>query len=936
MVQEISTPVVLAHSNIVPGSEVVSVKGSTIPAFIRNSDYIIDYTLGQINFLADGAAVALSSLIDQNGLDVTYSYKIDFTAPELFESQVEVFSEVGVRVADYQVSVINNPVSDVSRILNLTTQEEYTPESISENIITFSANFPPNLQDIIKAPAILASITFDTTAARHVNIYSLTYPSNLTPALNPIVDISSTQSLIYYPYLLLIGGEEVLNTTIQAFTSLEATNIQLVTGGRTLRSSTTTLLQGTDYTFSFTNALSITDFQQVTIKLTATAVQKIRTNNLYMYLSYTEVLSQLPKGQIQTITHHVNEIVSFTTNTQKLTKLLRQVNIGSIGDVLVLPTIQVVDPNTGAIFTQGSDYTISETQNTITKLATGKISQEALIYYIEQKTLTSSFTVVADVILVDYIWTKNALNWSSVSKQVLTTQKAYLTLGTQSVTLTNVPSDSTKVLIYLEEDYTKTSLSTPVSYNNSARRLMITPIPATGTYILEYEATSQPIPEGSPYFVNYKYGATRNVLANRFAPLVGLTNTHTERQDIFALSAGATTTQLTRSPTSLDSILIFKEGDAQKSPVASAVSYDSVTSILTFTSLGFSGSIVFQYLTNGFDTASLRTATVQLFNSFATGPTLQGFQDIIAGFVSTTPIITSGLANRYVMPNANHTTGNAIARSQFQESPPLSDGSPSVTYLPSSFDLGALFETSKGSYVTMPTVSNIDLPEGTLEFLTGVVFDPNDQREHFFVDIQGTNPQRNRFCIYKSKNNKLNFDIWDDKGQLFRTSADVNQIYNTEIINLKAGATTAVLSFNATPASLDINSNGTPDLYDALETAFIIMPETPTFPPAFLKKSIKVISYDAPTRTVTFEPVDFSGNYVFSYVGGLTKFEDTANFIAVTWKLHTHDGQPPFYRLYTNGIKVVNQTLENLNFTVATTTEGLYDSAQYDIDVFEE
>jgi hypothetical protein len=236
----------------------------------------------------------------------------------------------------------------------------------------------------------------------------------------------------------------------------------------------------------------------------------------------------------------------------------------------------------------------------------------------------------------------------------------------------------------------------------------------------------------------------------------------------------------------------------------------------------------------------------------------------------------------------------------------------------------------------MPTVSNIDLPEGTLEFLTGVVFDPNDKREHFFVDIQGADPQRNRFCIYKSKNNKLNFDIWDDKGQLFRTSADVNQIYSTEIILLKAGATTAVLSFNATPASLDINSNGTPDLYDALETAFIIMPETPTFPAAFLKKSIKVTSYDATTRTVTFEPVDFSGNYVFSYVGGLTKFEDTANFIAVTWKLHTHDGKPPFYRLYTNGIRVINQTLENLNFTAAPTTEGLYDSAQYDIDVFEE
>jgi hypothetical protein len=113
------------------------------------------------------------------------------------------------------------------------------------------------------------------------------------------------------------------------------------------------------------------------------------------------------------------------------------------------------------------------------------------------------------------------------------------------------------------------------------------------------------------------------------------------------------------------------------------------------------------------------------------------------------------------------------------------------------------------------------------------------------------------------------------------------------------------------------------------------MPETPTFPSSYKKASIKVLGYEASTRTVTFEPVDFSGRYIFSYVSGLAKFEETENFLAVTWKLHTHDGQPPFYRLYLNGVRIINQTLQDIGTVIGDESQSLYDQAQYDLDKYE-
>lgn len=939
MTREISTPVELAHTNIVPGTEIVSVKGSSIPKLIRNSDYIMNYTDGELRFLADGAAVSLADLIAERGIDITYSYRVDFSDPNLFESQKEVFDEVATRVSDFTVAVSSGPINDALRVLNITTQEEYTPLSVHEKNITFTGTTPPRVETLDNITTSFKSTSYDHSRDLYSSIYSINYPSRFTPDLNPIVSLNSVSSKTTYPRILVIGGQDFLENTIEVEVPLETTDISLVTGARTLRKSTIVLKPGTDYTFSLIATMDVIDYSKLLINLTAEGLLKIRTNNLYLQLAFKEIPELETGSLLRTSTHSVNEVVNFSSNlTQSLTRFYNQASLGPIVDNLFSPPIVVLNPDTGFIFEEGIDYTINNTQKKITKLSNRRIQNLVLVVYQEERSLTVNFTLTADIVLVDYIWGSNSINWESLRKEVATTQIETLKQNQQFLTLKSVPIDESKILIYLRDDSTKTPKSTAISFNSDVRRLQIEPIPADGVYALEYTAITQPVREGTPYYANYKYGATRKVLGNRFARLMSLDDGTASREEVKSLAAGQTSVTLSRSPTDLESVLIFQESDPQEVPVVTIKSFDGVTRTLFFTAIASSGRYVIRYVTLGFDSKSLRSAIYALFENFQEGPTRTGFDNIIKAFVDTPADIQSGLGSRFVISNDEHSIGNQLHTLDLEQSLPLSNGASSLNYLPSRFNLGALFETTKGSYVRARAANNISVLEGTAEFLTGILFESDDNNRHYFFDLVGPDPRRNRISLYKSKTGFLNFDIWDNNSHLFRTSTDLTQVYYTEIIKLTAGDTTAVLSNNAYPARLDLNENDTPDLYEGLTTEFIIMPETNTFPPTFKRASIKVLEYDPPTNTVTFEAVPFSGRYVFSYVAGLAKFEETENFIAVTWKLHTLDGEPPFYRMFVNGIQVTDITLEDIAAQVIAGEDlgkSQYDTALYDVDVYE-
>jgi len=940
MTREITTPIVLAHTNIVPGSEIISVKGSPIPKLIKNSDYIIDYEKGLVRFLSDGAAISIGDLIEEKGLDVQYSYKLNLDDPNLFESQREVFDEVAIREDQFVVSVKNSPVNDVLRLFNLTTREEYIPTSINNNKISFTGSNPPRIKTLERLFTSLSSSVYFPQRDMFKDIYKIQYPSQFSPNLNPIDSLNSIQSKSKYPIVLVVGGQDILETQIERSVSLEVAGIQLITGGRTLRNSTIVLSPDVDYSFELEPKMGVLDYNSLTINITPQGVQKIRTNNIYLKLFYSEIFSLINTGPTFSLSSHpTNEVIDFSqNNNQPLLNYFTQATIGEIVDKLIPPKIKVFNPDTNFTYVEGIDYAINLTQRTITKLLNGRIGQVVLVSFQEEKNIEANATIVSDVVLVDYVWGTNSLNWSSLINIVPTTQVENLNIGQRFVVAKTRPTNPEEVLIYQKSDPFKTPRSKVNSFNEEALRLEIEPIPSTDEYVLEYKAISQPIPEGTPYFITYKYGATRRVLGDRFARLMSLDEGETFREEKQSLAAGQTSTVLARSPIDLDSIIIFAENDPQESPVATPKEYDNTTGILSFTSLSSSGRYIIRYKTTGYDSKSLRDALKALFENFEVGPTKTGFENIIGAFVDTPPEITSGLDTRFTIANRQKTIGNRIKNLSFEQSPPLSDGRSSISFLPSKFNLGALFETSKGSYVQAPAINNFSMLEGTLEFLTGVIFDVNDNQRHYFFDLVGDHPTKNRMSLYKNKNGFLNFDIWDNNENLFRTTTDLTKSFFTEVIELQAGDNTAVLANDATPATSDLNENQTPDLFEGLETKFIIMPETGTYPPTFKRASIKVLGYDPPSKVVTFEEVSFSGRYIFSYLSGLAKFEEAENFIAATWKLHTFDGEPPFYRLYMNGIRVVDLRLTDIQRVLQEVADAekqsLYDQALYDVDAY--
>lgn len=924
----ISTPLVLEHQNLVPGSEIVAIKGTNLASLVRGVDYSIDYEKGELFILKTSVAIEYPEILEKNGLDISYSYQLK-TSSNLLSSQEEVYGEIGTHIDNGILELANSPISDVEKILNISTGEEYQATSIHQNRIGYSFLNPPRIKTELNGSASQVSEVYNKEQFRFDRKIDVKFPKGFSKEQNKIQELIDFRSESKEAKLLVIGGVEPLAQTIVLNVSYELDNVRLFTGGRNLKTSTQSLTYGADYQFQLENSLDFSDFKKLTITLTPTGIQKVRTNNLYLKEYYLEN-SRLLEQQIETSVQSINEQVIFDVPTKKLQKFPRLAEYGDVGDRLVKPKTILLNPTTLDPYKENLDYKLNLTTLEITKLEDSSIGSKAILYYLEERIYSVDYSFLQDVILVDYVWSKNSIDWSSLQKTLTLFENFSLEKGVQFIQLRKVPNNSKDVKIYFSSDNLKRQVVRVIGFDLDTKKLQIEKIPSKNNYVVEYETTSQPIEERSPYYVEYKYGARRTALKERHARLLGIENTQTLREEVKSLQAGATKTLLERAPLDLASIKIFTEGDEEETPVSTAQSWDAIARTLTFSSLGKSGRYIFRYPTSGFDTASLRTAVEKLYQNFQVGPTLDSFKDIIAGFVETDPLIESGLSDRFVVSDKNHLIGNSLVYKNFQ-------ASEEIDFVPSKFNLAAVFESSKKNYLKVPSYTNLALSEGTLEFLAGFLFDSQDNEEHYFVDVAGEDLAKNRFSLYKSKNNRLNFDIWDSKGQLFRTSTDIKQTYYTEIIELKAGASTAKLTFNAATGSLDINENKTPDLFEGLETKFIIMPETPTFPSSYLKASIRPLSYDSPTKTITFEPVEYAGRYIFSYVGGFVKFEEAENFIAITWKLHTFDGEAPFYRLYLNGRKIINQTLAEIETSIAeTTTSSTYDNAIYDVSTYQE
>ena len=60
-------------------------------------------------------------------------------------------------------------------------------------------------------------------------------------------------------------------------------------------------------------------------------------------------------------------------------------------------------------------------------------------------------------------------------------------------------------------------------------------------------------------------------------------------------------------------------------------------------------------------------------------------------------------------------------------------------------------------------------------------------------------------------------------------------------------------------------------------------------------------TFNRHTMTLTFEPAKESGTYMFDFIAGWSKYEETEHFVSISFKLHTEDGLAPFYKLFVDG-----------------------------------
>lgn len=927
----IQTPVVLSHKNIVPGTEQIRIKG-TQQTLIRGSDYEIDYLAGELRFSKTGAVIPLGQQIEEGGLDIEYSYQVSFSK-NLLQSQIEVFDEVALYQNSSEILVSNSPINDVIRVYNLTTQELYQVTSADKNKIQISGDNLPKLKSFKKLSIIENDLIYNKQNNYFLLNKEIVYPNNYFPNRNPLISLDNVLSKARYARKIITGGTDILSSTVELLVPLELLEIQLFTGGRTLKQSRTQLTRNIDYSFELIPELQIIDHYKIKITLTGSGQQKIRTNNLYLKAIYNETPQQIERQQAtyKVPSYPINEVIEFNSNVQSLTKIFSYTKIGEVSDETIFPHFLIFDPDLNKVYKEGIDYVINPNQKLITKIEGGEIQNKVCIAYLEIKDISVDLTLVNDVIIVDYIWGNNSLNWESEIKKVPIVEKVDLDIGQQFIILKKNPLIWSDVKIYLTNDPYKIQQVAPLSYNKEERRLHIEAIRVTAEHTIEYIANSQPIEEQQIYFVSYKYGAQRQALETRYAKMMNLVNTQTEREEVYSLLAGTSEVILMRSPSEIETILIYEENDPLETSLSTALRYDQITKKLYFTPLPTAGRKVFRYKTNGYHTPSLRNALEGLFETFKDGPTLESYKSIISHFTDQEPEIT-------LLTSEGFKVTDSLMAEKFTTSSDLEDGTKTVTFEPARFNLGAYLTTAKGSYIKAPWTENISLLEGTAEFLVGIAFEPNDSRDHYFIDIKGQDPQRNRLSLYKSSLGYLNFDIWDNKGILYRTSLDVEQVYQTEIIQLVQGQASAILSYQATPAQIDLNNNQIPDIYEGLETKFIITPDTNTYPEDFLKQSIKVLQYDTTTNTIYFEPIEYAGQYVFSYITGLIKYEETENFICATWKLHTLDGEDPFYKLYVNGVEVESKKLKELIIEIdaqSSTGKSQYDISEYDIDIYE-
>jgi len=824
-------PIKLQHEDLVPNSEVITVPGGQYVSLVRDKDYTIDYINGIVNIILTGGVAHLpgAGTVDVD-LSITYRRKVNFEKEYLLDSHIEVFSEIAAVTNLFELQVSKEPINDVYRVFNKTTGELYIANSFLGKTIYITGLSAPRTEELSNQSTVLRNRIL-TENKQFANTVGLVLPTELTPAAeHPLGSVSGIVALTGFKYLVQ-ANVDILTRTYGIEIIPEVTDIELFTGSTILRRCNRKLVVDTEYTAVIDNTtltlqIIFTDAGLMTIGNNSVfyrLVKRCRIREQELYDNEGMINSEY---RFLFNENFIFEVSTFDTNGYApLTKFRPFVEKQTEVDKLVFPSIIVTNRAGTVIYEEGKDYQIDTSfrrlvyVNTSTQL--GPLQVVSVIYIDNESYMADFITVAQDVVVVDYDYGTNSLDWSPSYKDQDVQETRNLSQDTQFITLAKFPANH-EVRVYRTFSDKRIDEIEVMDVDITKRLIQVEPLPETTTYFIDYTAREQLFDPNIQYYVTYNYGARRRALIDNYAALLGINTGTTTRTEKFDMATKQSSVQLSFSPSNPTRIVIYATDDPDKTPITTVTTLDAPTNTIHFIPIVSSGNYTVEYPVLGYETEPLRTAIIALSEAFRLGPTKLAVERLVAALTGITPSVIEALYNGFDLTNDN--TSDYLVPISPVTSPPLSDGSSSIEFVPSRFNTGLELEASKNAWVAYSALNDLRVEEGSFSFLLGTLWDGDDGRTHQLLDMTGTDEFTNRITLYKNQRNSLVFEVHDENSNLHRVTTDVTWIPRNEIFYLRKGEGAVKLAYSPAYTIMDFNDNKQSDIFEANRTEFVITP----------------------------------------------------------------------------------------------------------------
>lgn len=805
---------VVAGSNLLYDSERITIHNSAIGTLTRDEDYTIDYEDGIVRATANGRI----EFLEAEELDIEYSFGIDFETQVEHAFHKQVYNEA-VRIVDPTTLTVNsNVVSEVFRVANVSKRQSYIPLAVSRDTISLQTEDELNVE--VRTDQELNQIGTGFDLNKAIKTLSINIPKGEgRNSIQGVGDVIATSHRVR----LIEGKRQNVPDQIRFVSFYEISQIKLTTGGIDAYRSNLILQENIDYT------VSTEDPNTFVITLLETGINKIGTNSLYVQgetlvsaYAQTSVPSER-RFQCKANLTPFSELYAVSGSSIILQGTNTYVDPGNNGDVRLKEEIVITNPRGDVVFVEDEDYTYDGINKTILLLTGSKIKNEAQIRvnYLGVQDFVGSYSTVPDILVADYDYTHNAIDWSNSMRTFNLRIRETLGPDKNLIRLAYHPEDPDD-LLKIEVRSTSNPKETlrPISYDRGQRFLIVEAPIVEGDYIVSYKGHSHLVSPGIEYYVSYNYGGRDRALRDVWSPLLGLTETSRRRNEEVLLNGNDTSVVLDFPVVNIETIVIFEKGQTENEPATTITDYDPETNTIFFTSVRSYGAYIIAYDTPNALTEDLRKFVIGMMEAFLTGPTKEGIETMIETFTDITPLVRTAADLAFRLVDEKYNADPDLRSDRLNDAGFTAEN---PVFIPSRFNNGYQATVSDENVLYAPALTNVRASEGTIQLLIGPRFNGDDGLTRYLVDI-GKRRQyyRNRIALYKNQRNYLVFETHDDDGQIWRVASNVGRGRTRLYRFLERGATSLELTARPAFATTDLDNDGQFDFFGAHKTEFII------------------------------------------------------------------------------------------------------------------